>query len=491
MLFNSFHFAVFFPLVIFLYFALRPKYRWILLLAASYYFYMSWKVEYALLLVLSTVIDYYCGIQIEKAISKKVKKRFLYLSLLVNLGVLFTFKYLFFFGHSGWMIFESFNAGFSQYNIFGDSFLAYNILLPVGISFYTFQTLSYTIDVYRGNTKAERHLGYFFVFVSFFPQLVAGPIERYNHLMPQLKSDFTFDYQRVVTGLKIMAIGFFKKLVIADRIAIIVDDIYRNPASYSGLETFGGILLFYIQLFADFSGYTDIAIGAALVMGYRLSRNFNQPYFSKNIIDFWKKWHITLTTWFRDYFYYWLKRKVNLEKNIAILLMFTGVGLWHGANWTFVIWGFLMGLFLVIDQMTIKSRMRIFDMTGIIRLPVLYKILTIGTTITLLALSGIFLRSSSVADALLIFEKIFAFNEGYFRFNFYGINQYSFILILIILVIVWLIKALQDFKRLDKIFTGKVASFKTPVRWAAYVILLYIILNFGVFAKNAFIYYQF
>ena len=295
MLFNSTQFIIFFPIVVSIYFLLPHRMRWFMLLTASYYFYMCWKAEYLLLILISTFIDYFAAIQMSKQSVQSKRKIYLILSLVVNLGLLFGFKYFNFFN-------DSLRTIFNQFNIFYDV-PAFKVLLPVGISFYTFQTLSYTIDVYRGKRDPEKHLGIFALYVAFFPQLVAGPIERSTRLIPQLRKKYNFDYDRVTDGLKLMLWGFFKKVVIADRIAVIVNQVYNNPHDAAGFPFLIGTYLFAFQIYCDFSGYSDIAIGAAKIFGINLMENFRRPYFAKSIREFWQRWHISLSTWFRDYLY--------------------------------------------------------------------------------------------------------------------------------------------------------------------------------------------
>jgi len=335
MLFNSLDFLIFFPVIVGLYFALSPKYRWVLLLGASYYFYMCWKAEYIILIVFSTLVDYFAARQMARIQEKKKRRPFLYLSLLSNLGLLFFFKYWNFFSGETRALLDS-------WNIMADV-PTFQLLLPVGISFYTFQTLSYTIDVYNGKLEPEKNLGRFALYVSFFPQLVAGPIERATHLLPQLRQTFDFDYQRVVSGLQQMLWGFFKKVVIADRLAVYVNEIYASPGDENGLALLLATYFFAFQIYCDFSGYSDIAIGAARVMGYDLMENFRTPYLSKSIREFWSRWHISLSTWFRDYLYIPLggNRVPQVRWFLNLFIVFVVSGFWHGANWTFLIWGAL------------------------------------------------------------------------------------------------------------------------------------------------------
>jgi len=347
MLFNSLNFLFFFPVVTALYYMIPHRFRWILLLASSYYFYMCWKVEYIVLILITTLITYFTGLGIGKAKEKKKKKKYLVFCICSNLLILLIFKYFNFFNNSFKEIFDYFNI---FYNI-----PSFNLLLPVGISFYTFQSLSYSIDVYNGQKEPEKHFGIFAVYVAFFPQLVAGPIERSTKLLPQFYNKIEFKYSQVTDGLRQMAWGFFKKIVIADRLSLLVNQVYNNADSYTGVPLIIGTYFFSFQIYCDFSGYSDIAIGAAKVLGIDLSKNFKYPYFAKDINDFWRRWHITLSTWFRDYLYFPLGgNRVSAKKwCYNILIVFILSGLWHGASWTFIIWGTLHGFFIIVNFDTI------------------------------------------------------------------------------------------------------------------------------------------
>jgi len=351
MLFNSLEFLFFFPTVVLLYFLTPYKYRWIILLIASYIFYMAWRAEYALLLVISTLIDYFCSLMMGRYPEEEKQKRkpFLYLSLISNLGILFTFKYFNFFSASFTSLLKSLGYDYAA--------PAFSLLLPMGISFYTFQTMSYTIDVYHSRLKPEKHLGVFALFVTFFPQLVAGPIERAGNLLEQLKVDHKFSYANVIAGLQLMAWGFFKKIVIADNLAIMVNNVYNNPTQYTGVSLILATVFFAFQIYCDFSAYSDIAIGSAQVMGFTLMQNFNRPYFSKTIGEFWNRWHISLFTWFRDYLYIPLggNRVVKWRWYYNLFITFLVSGFWHGANWTFIVWGALHGFYLVFANITAKK----------------------------------------------------------------------------------------------------------------------------------------
>jgi alginate O-acetyltransferase complex protein AlgI len=352
LLFNSIHFVYFFPLVVAVYFITPARWRWALLLAASYYFYAAWKPEYLILIAFSTVVDYACALGMGRWSAVRLRRLLLYASIGTNIGMLFAFKYLTFFN-------KTVGALFAQFNIFY-GVPAFDILLPVGISFYTFQSLSYTIDVYRGRTAPERHFGIFALYVSFFPQLVAGPIERSYRLLPQFFEHRGFEPSRVTSGLRLMLWGFFMKLVIADRLAVFVNEVYADPAAFAASALITGTYFFAFQIFCDFAGYSCIAIGSARVLGYDLMQNFNRPYFATSIRDFWGRWHISLSTWFRDYVYVTLGgNRVGRRRWYAnLFIVFAVSGLWHGAAWTFVIWGALHGTYLVVSILTAAARDR-------------------------------------------------------------------------------------------------------------------------------------
>lgn len=353
MLFNSLHFVVFFPLVVAAYFATPPRRRWAVLLAASYYFYGSWRVEYLALLAATTGVDYFAALRMGGAETRTARRAWLLVSLASNLGMLGYFKYTAFLADSVRGVLTPLGI------VLGDA-PGLHPLLPVGISFYTFQTLAYSIDVYRGTVPPHRHLGKFALYVSFFPQLVAGPIERAKTLLPQFDRVNHFVGGRVVGGLTRMAWGFFQKLVIADRLAVYVNEVYGG----TGPETAGAVLLasyfFYFQIYADFSGYTDIAIGAARVLGYDLAENFDRAYLATSTTEFWRRWHISLMTWFRDYLFRPLgwSRPGRPKWARNILVVFVASGLWHGAAWTFVAFGAACGVFIVVGETTRRRRDR-------------------------------------------------------------------------------------------------------------------------------------
>ena len=364
MLFNSLGYAIFLPIVFVLYWAISHKYRWILLLVASYYFYMSWNPKYVLLILLTTAVSYGCGILVENVLegrekgsdayieAQKKARLYIVLALVVCLGVLFFFKYFNFLSESVCSILSAVAIPLHPVTL--------KLLLPVGISFYTFQSLSYVIDVYKGEVKAQRNFGKYALFISFFPQLVAGPIERTKNLMPQLFEDRPFDEQKAVLGLRLMLIGFFKKLILSDALARYVDKIYEHATYYYGLTLIIATILFTFQIYCDFSGYSDIAIGTAKLLNIDLMKNFDSPYLSCSIRQFWGRWHISLSTWFRDYVYIPMggsrvKKSRHIFNTIFTMLV---SGLWHGADWSFVVWGGLHGIYQVIEGFLKKGPLK-------------------------------------------------------------------------------------------------------------------------------------
>ena len=342
--FNSLEFFVFSPFIITTYFLIQVKYRTPLLLIASYVFYGWWNINYLFIIIFSTSIDYFSGIRLHVSKDKKIKKLYLYLSLIANLGILFFFKYLKFFSTILSSILGSFNI---EYDI-----PTHNFLLPIGISFYTFQTLSYTIDVYKQRIVPETNFIKFALYVSFFPQLVAGPIERAKSLIPQFHFNHSFNYSRVVGGLRIVLWGFFKKTVIADRIAMYTKLIFENPDNIFGLDIWFASILFCFQIFCDFSAYSDIALGIAKILGIKLSKNFgNRPYFAKSYVEHWSMTHITLSNWLRDYFFIpFFSRSKLFSVYSGIFMTMIICGLWHGASTTFILWGAFHGLGIILGQ---------------------------------------------------------------------------------------------------------------------------------------------
>ncbi|MBD0321593.1 MAG: MBOAT family protein, partial [Gemmatimonadetes bacterium] len=355
MLFNSFEFLVFFPVVAAILFALPQRFRKGWLLACSVYFYMSWSPVFILLILYSTTTDYFVAKRFETARSAATRKGWLILSLVTNFGALFFFKYYNFFIES-WAAVRASVGLPTNVPLLG-------VVLPVGISFYTFEAISYTIDVYRGRIPAEKSYLRLLLFITFFPKLIAGPIERAGHLIPQFERETRLDRERLASGLRLMAWGFFKKLVIADRVAVYVNTVYAAPAEHHGATVLIAAYFFAFQIFCDFSAYTDIATGAARILGYDLLENFRRPYQARSIQDFWSRWHISLSSWFRDYLYIPLGgNRVSSARWCAnLLIVFLVSGLWHGANWTYVVWGGLHGLYLVFSILTQPLRDRVWN----------------------------------------------------------------------------------------------------------------------------------
>lgn len=479
MLFNSFEFLVFFPIVVAIYFAIPNRFRWILLLLASYYFYMCWNYKYIVLIMISTVVDYVSGILLYRTEKKGIRKMLLLGSLITNLGLLFFFKYFNFFG-------ETINHLFEKVNIFYDV-PAYNFLLPVGISFYTFQTLSYTIDIYRRKQEPEYHFGRFALFVSFFPQLVAGPIERSVNLLPQFRREVEFNYERIKNGILLMGWGFFKKIVIADRLAEYVNLVYNNPTEFEGVQNIVATFFFSFQIYCDFSGYSDIAIGAAMVLGYKLMTNFRRPYFAMNIREFWQRWHISLSTWFRDYVYISMggNRVVKWRWYYNLFITFLVSGLWHGAEWTFVIWGAIHGLYLIIAIVTEKVRKNFNNTLGITRIPWLYKLLQVVVTFVLAYVAWIFFRANTVSEAFYILKNHFVFHGGQSVNLFQNPADFflSFILIAVLLVFDFLEERFE--------FSFKLKALPRYQKWALLAVFVVAILLFAVWNETDFLYFQF
>ncbi len=407
MLFNSIDFLIFFPVVTGLYFLLPHKFRWALLLLASCIFYMFFIPAYILILFVTITIDYFAGIYIERSTGSG-KRFFLSLSVISLCAFLFFFKY-----------FNFFNSNFAALARFLDlryPISALNIILPIGLSFHTFQSLSYVIEVYRGRQKAERNFGIYSLYVMFYPQLVAGPIERPQNLLHQFYEKHVFEPRRVVDGLKLMLWGMFKKVVIADRLAVLVNQVYDKPQDYTGLWLILATVFFAFQIYCDFSGYSDIAIGAANVMGFRLMTNFNRPYFAKSIAEFWKRWHISLSTWFRDYLYIPLGgNRVSIPRwYFNLFITFLVSGLWHGANWTYVVWGALNGVYLIAGIWYSRYVRLGFSSSRYSTVRNAAKIL--GTFI-LTCFAWIFFRARNIGEALHIIANLFRDLPGTVRFS--------------------------------------------------------------------------
>ncbi|HEX2395913.1 MAG TPA: MBOAT family O-acyltransferase [Bacteroidales bacterium] len=478
MLFNSLEFIVFFPIVVALYYILPHKNRWALLLIASCYFYMVFVPVYIVILGFTIVIDYFAGILLENTHGRK-RKIWLIASIIANTGVLAVFKYYNFLNENLTVLLKGFTI---------ENPIPYlSILLPIGLSFHTFQAMSYTIEVYRGNQKAERNFGIYALYVMFFPQLVAGPIERPQNMLHQFHEEKFIDVQRISDGLKHIIWGMFKKVVIADRLAEYVNVVYSNPGEFYGQHLIIATIFFSFQIYCDFSGYSEIAIGTAKILGINLMMNFRRPYLATNIREFWQRWHISLSTWFRDYLYFPLggSRVGKHRHYINLLIVFLVSGLWHGANWTFVIWGALHGIYQVFGQITAPYRNKINDRTGISKYPVLQKGIQISLTFILAAFAWIFFRAQSLDDAMIIVRNLFVFEPG-ISLNLYRIpGEFGIAVFLIVfLLIAELIK--EKFE-----FDVKLLPFPRPYNWIAIGLAVLGIFVLGVWGGHDFIYFQF
>lgn len=496
MLFNSFDFLIFFPIVIGIYFVLPSKAKNLWLLASSYFFYACWSVKYVLLIAISTVITYACGVLLERGEQMDDDRRRMYkrcclvITLTANLLILFVFKY--------WN-FAARTLG-SLLGIAGVpvSVPELNLLLPVGISFYTFQALGYAIDVYRGTIKAEKNFIQYALFVSFFPQLVAGPIERAGNLLKQLRQEHHFDFEQFRDGALIMIWGYFLKLVLADRIAIVVNTVYGDCDTYGGWYLILATVLFAFQIYCDFAGYSAIAIGAAEIMGFRLMENFNAPYLAESVADFWHRWHISLSTWFKDYLYIPLggNRKGKGRKFLNLLIVFAVSGLWHGAGWTFVIWGCLNGIYQIAGSLSAPLRRKALAILQINPKSLSHRLLKVITTFLLVDFSWLFFRAENIGQALSIIKSIFRTHNPWILmdgslYNL-GLSQKSFQIMILSLAIL----LFADVMKYKGICVRKVILEQDWwFRWlviAGSVLMISLVGIWGVgYDASSFIYFQF
>jgi len=480
MLFNSFHFLAFFAIVTATYYALPSRYRWILLLVASYYFYMCWNIPFTGLLMATTLLDYAAARLIETTTSISLKRTLLLTSLCLNLGVLFTFKYANFALGSLESLFHA--AGSPV------QFGSLALILPLGISFYTFQSISYVVDVYRGETAAERHLGYYATYIIFFPQLVAGPIERCGNLLPQFRWDKHFRFEDVRAGLQLMLWGILKKMLVADTAAAAVNEIFRHPRDFSGPAVFFGAWLFGIQVYCDFSGYSDVARGSARVLGFRLMENFRRPFFARSMAEFWSRWHLSLTSWFRDYVYFPLggNRVTRWRYCFNVVFTFLLSGLWHGAAWTFVLWGGFNGVILVIAKETAQFRKKVSDAIGLPSIPFIYAAWQRLAVAGLFTTTLLFFRSPTVGDAFYVLRHALDFNQ--FRVVELVGQLLPKVEMALLLGMIFGLFAIEYVWEKD--LASRAWNLR-PFRWTAYVTGLYALVFFGVFRKIEFVYFQF
>jgi alginate O-acetyltransferase complex protein AlgI len=483
MFFNSLNFAIFLPIVFIIYWfvtAKNLKLQNLLLLVSSYFFYACWDWRFLFLLIFSTLLDYYTGIKMSDAKNQNSKKFWFWLSISVNLGFLGVFKYYNFFAASFADAIANFGLQVNPWTL--------KVILPVGISFYTFHGLSYVIDIYKNRIKAEKNFIDYSVFVSFFPLLVAGPIERATHLLPQIQKKRTFNYDNAVDGLKQILWGLFKKVVIADNCARFANIIFDNYLNYSGSTLALGGVFFAFQIYGDFSGYSDIALGTARLFGIDLLRNFAFPYFSRDIAEFWRRWHISLSTWFRDYLYIplggskggmWMK-----VRNTFIIFLVSGF--WHGANWTFIVWGLLNALFIM-PAIIFKTNRNNLDIVSQGKLlPTLKELLSMIITFSLTVLAWIFFRSNTIDQAFHYISRLFS--NSFFSLPIYKTGVLSIpILILTVLFIIveWMGRGQQY--AIANLFSQKARVY----RWAFYSIIIFLLGMFMVTEETPFIYFQF
>lgn len=499
MLFNSYQFLIFFPIITALYFLLPHKMRWAFLLLASCVFYMAFIPVYIFILLVTISIDYFLGIQIEKTEDERKRRGLLVLSIISTCAVLFVFKYFNFFNTNAAIIGKFFHLNYPVGIL--------QLALPIGLSFHTFQSLSYVVEVYRKRQKAEHHFGIYSLYVMFYPQLVSGPIERPQHLLHQFYEEHYFDYERVTDGLKLMAWGMFKKIVIADRLSSFVSSVYGKPTDYQGISFIVATFFFAFQIYCDFSGYSDIAIGAAQVMGFRLMCNFNRPYFAQSIAEFWRRWHISLSTWFRDYVYIPLggNRVHQIRWYYNLLITFLISGLWHGANWTYIVWGAMHGFFMAFGALTVHIRQKI---TGYFRLQEdkgVYPFIQRVVTFLLVCFAWIFFRAKNIADAWYIVRHLFAGVPDFFirvihrqgpigtgmevfQPVFLGHRAMEFCVAVVLIIFLIAVEIVQR----QGAIRIRLAQQPVWVRWGCYCSLMITMLIFGYFdISQQFIYFQF
>lgn len=490
MVFNSYSFFLFFPIVVLVHFLLPKKVQYIWLLVASYYFYMNWDARYVLLLLFSTAVTYLSGIALERVQTDRARKAAVAVSFVLNIGVLFFFKYFDFAVDSLNLVLMQIGLSVPKPQL--------NVLLPVGISFYTFQALSYTMDVYRKDIKAEQNFFRYALFVSFFPQLVAGPIERSKNLLRQVNQTHRFDYDKMREGLLIMLWGYFLKLVVADRVAIVVNTVYGDYTQYGGAYIIVASVLFALQIYCDFAGYSTIAIGAAKVLGFQLMENFDCPYFSRSIGEFWRRWHISLSSWFRDYLYIPLggNRKGTLIKYRNLMIVFLVSGLWHGAAGTYVVWGLIHGIYQVIGSVTRPLRDKINEALELDPHSIGHKLVSGIITFGLVDFAWIFFRAENIWAAIAMIKSMLHFGNlgsllsgGLYEL---GLNAKN-IKVLIFSVLVLLAADFMKYKGIK--VREVIMAQELWCRWLCYIAAFWFILIFGIWGGNydasSFIYFQF
>lgn len=494
MAFNSFHFLVFFPIVVALYYAIPKIIRPYWLLIASYYFYMCWNAKYAILIAASTLITYLSGIFLGQTTQQKKRKLIVALSFVINIGILIMFKYWNF-------ALDNFNKVLGILHISAVT-SPFSFVLPVGISFYTFQALSYTVDVYRGDIKPEKNLIKYALFVSFFPQLVAGPIERSGNLLRQINEcdkKNTFNYDKFVSGFGLMVWGMFMKMVIADRVSIFVDGAFGSVHAIGTTEAILAAIGFSIQIYCDFGGYSAIAIGAARVMGFDLMENFNTPYFAESIQDFWRRWHISLSTWFKDYLYIPLggSRCSVIKKYRNIMITFLTSGLWHGAAWTYVIWGGIHGIYQIVGDRLKPVKNKVNSLLSVNDRNFSFKAGRIITTFLLTAFAWIFFRADSFDNAISFIKVMFTKYNPWVLFDgsiyTLGLDDKEWHVLLVAIIVLIVADVIRYVKGIDVgvFLLGQ----NTWFRWIVLIALIVACAVYGEYGINfdsaQFIYFQF
>ena len=477
MLFNSWQYILFFIAIFFVYFSLPYKLRPLMLLVGSYIFYMAWKWEFAFLMLGTTLVNYWSGYKIASTDIKLHKRLWLAVALTISLGILMYFKYADFF-------IGNFIELLNRFNI--RSNISYiNVILPVGISFYTFQALSYSLDVYHGKTKVEINPINFAVFVAFFPQLVAGPIERSTHLLKQFKEKHHFSSENLLEGSKMFIWGLFKKVVIADRLGVYVDNVYASPDGHTGATLAMATFFFAIQIYCDFSGYSDMAIGSARILGFRIMQNFNLPYLASSISNFWKRWHISLSTWFADYLYIPLGgNRVTIYRWIFnIFFVFIVSGFWHGANWTFIVWGALHAFYYLAERFG-DSSLKLISIQ-FVKKTSYYRVFKILSVFLFVCFAWIFFRADNIGDAFHISKRIMTdmYNKVYL-----GSSTVSFVLSLGLILFLFIVQLLQ-YEGVASIYFSKPKT--SPVLQFSYYLFLLLGISLLGVSSNAFIYFQF
>ncbi len=526
MLFNSIEFIIFFPTVVIIFFLLPQKWQWKWLLASScfffgfsYYLYydtvnfpyptnIPWYVFNVFSVISVICINYYLAILIERSreSGSKYAKLFLMIGIIYPIVLLVFFKYLNFFNQTIFHIAKFFSLNYPLTIL--------KIIVPLGISYYTFHIISYLVDVYRGVQKAERHFGIFSLYIMFFPKIVAGPIERANRLIPQFYEEKKFDYARIKDGLLLIAWGLFKKLVIADRAAIVANEVYSNPHGYPGIYLIIAHLSFIFQVYCDFSGYSDMAIGLSQVMGFKLTENFRRPYLSSSISELWRRWHITMISWFRDYVYIPLggNRVAKWRWQYNTFITFILSGFWHGANWTFITWSALNAVHILISIWTEPLRKKFMSVFDLKKFPSFYKIATVLVTFLSFCFSGIFFRANSMADSFYIITHLFTGFDALFKTlikldyemlksllviqnktTFLGYSKPAFLPEMITLALGMIVLAIIEIiqERSNKRMRDMIAQKPWYIRWALYYCLLFALVFLGVYSNQQFIYFRF